>query len=193
MNTQHYSSSHPGFKEIEIPEYTLHKLTLITPDTVYAKESLAWVNDKEVGQYVGADFSDVSLESEIERLQEIIDNTDGYNWLINCDGKVIGNINLSDIQETSKEFGQKAASLNYIIGEKHLWGKGIISAAVQTILHWAFEENGFIVIKSRVVPQNKGSIAVLKKAGFAACGKEPYDGPDLGEPTWYTIYKLQIS
>lgn len=190
MDKHTYFSTHPGFEELDVPSYSLHKLRLITPDIAYASESLDWVSDKEVGQYVGADFSHVTLEGERKRLQEIIENTDGYNWLIECDGKVIGNCNLSDIKETSDEFRVKAGSLNYIIGKKSLWGKGITSAAVNSILQWAFDRNGYEVIKSRVVPQNKASIAVLKKAGFEEYGREDYDGPDVGQPTWYTTYKL---
>lgn len=190
MDKQTYFSSHPGFEELGVPDYTFHKLRLITPDVAYAPESLNWVSDKEVGQYVGADFSEVSLDGEKERLNEIMDNTDGYNWLIECNGKVIGNCNISDIKETSEEFGVKAGSLNYIIGEKNFWGKGITSAVVNVILQWAFDRNGYEVIKSRVIPQNKGSIAVLMKAGFKEYGREDYEGPDIGEPTLYTTYKL---
>jgi ribosomal-protein-alanine N-acetyltransferase len=190
MDKRKYIDTHPGYEELSVPEYSLHKLRLITPDIVFAKQSLDWVSDNEVGQYVGADFSEVSLEGERDRLKEILEDTDGYNWLIECDGKVIGNINISDIKDTSEEFAVKAGSLNYIIGEKSMWGKGITSALVKVILQWAFVKNNYAIIKSRVVPQNKGSIAVLTKAGFKEYGQEDYDGPDLGEQTWYNIYKL---
>lgn len=190
MDKQHYLFTHPGYKEINIPEYKDHSLRLIVPTIAYAKESLDWVSDKEVGQYVGADFSHVSLDGEKERLEEIINNTDGYNWLIEFDGKVIGNVNISSLEETTKEFGVKAGSLNFIIGDKKLWGKGITTLAVKHILAWAFERNSFKIIKSRVIPQNKGSIAVLLKSGFLEYGKENYDGPDIGEPTWYVTYKF---
>ncbi len=38
--------------------------------------------------------------------------------------------------------------------------------------------------------KNKGSIAVLVNASFKQYGREDYDGPDLGESTWYDTYKL---
>lgn len=190
MDKQTYFSTHPGYEEIEVPEYKDHPLRLITPDEVHAKESLAWVQDREVGKYMGADFSNVSLEGETERLKEIMANQDGYNWLIEYDETVIGNININEIKATSEEFGVKAGSLNYILGVRELWGNGIVSSATNAVLDWAFEKNDFKVIKSRVVPQNKGSIAVLQKAGFVEYGREDYDGPDFGEPTWYITYKL---
>ncbi len=153
MDKQKYIDTHPGYVELSVPEYSLHKLRLLTPDIAYAKESLDWVSDNEVGKYVGADFSDVSLEGEKDRLKEILGNIDGYNWIIECDGTVIGNINISDIKDTSNEFGVKAGCLNYIIGEKNMWGKGITSALVKVVLLWAFSKNGYEIIKSRVVPQ----------------------------------------
>jgi ribosomal-protein-alanine N-acetyltransferase len=190
MDKQYYYSIHPGFEEVDVTEFKNHTVRLIVPNIKYAKESLEWVSDKEVGQFVGVDFSDVSLKGEEVRLKEIMENTDGYNWLIEYDGQVVGNVNISTIKETSDEFGIKAGSLNYILGEKELWGKGIATILVKHVLRWAFVKNGFEVIKSRVIPQNKGSISVLLKSGFVKYGQEDYDGPDIGEATWYNTYKL---
>src|SRR5580704_9607654 len=105
---QTYQETHPFYKKLEIPEYTLHELKLITPDMKYAQVSLDWISDKAVGKYMGADFSDVSLAGEKERLKEIIKNTDAYHWIIECDGLGIGNFNISEIADMSKEFGVKA-------------------------------------------------------------------------------------
>jgi len=190
MNYSSYQLTHPDFTELEIPEYTAYKLRLVTPDIKYAKKSLDWVSDKEVGKYMGADFSRVSLTGEEERLKEILNNTDAFNWIIECDGEAVGNINLSEIRESSEEFGFRAGKLNYLIGDKKLWGKGITSAAVGKVLNWAFDIAKFEVIKSRVLPQNKGSAAVLLKTGFEEYDREDYDGPDVGVPTWYVAYKL---
>lgn len=187
---QIYQEFHPFYKELEIPEYSLQKLKLVTPDIKYAKESLDWVSDKEVGKYMGTDFSDVSLHGEEQRLKEIINNPDAYHWIIEVDGKAVGNINLNEIENTTKEFGIKSGKLNYLLGNRTLWRNGITTAAVKKVLEWAFNTAGFEIIKSRVVPQNKSSQAVLIKSGFVEYGKEDYDGPDLGEPTWYITYKL---
>lgn len=187
---QTYQEVHPSYKELEISEYSLHKLKLVTPDLKYAKESLDWVSDKEVGKYMGADFSDVSLLSEVQRLKEILSNSDAYHWIIEVDGKIVGNINLNEIENATKEFGIKAGKLNYLLGDRFLWGKGITTAVVKKVLNWAFNTADFEIIKSRVVPQNKSSQSVLIKSGFVEYGKEDYDGPDLGEPTRYITYKL---
>ena len=190
MEEQKYLLSHPNYKELEISGYTLHNLQLVTPSIKFAKESLDWVSDKEVGQYMGTDFSYASFEREEKRLKEILEDVDAYNWIIVSDGKIIGNINISNIGQTSKELGVKSGKLNYLIGDKNLWGQGIATAVAKTVLTWAFNSCGFEVVKSRVVPQNKSSQAVLKKLGFVEYGKEEYDGPGLGEPTWYITYKL---
>lgn len=190
MDNQAYLSSHLTHEELDIPEYTSHKLKLVTPSTNYAQESLDWVSDKEVGQYMGADFSNVSLEAEEQRLKEIIEDTNSFNWIIECDGKAIGNINISNIAQISQEFGVKSGKLNYLIGDKKLWGQGITTAVARKVLDWAFTKGEFLVIKSRVLIQNKSSQAVLKKLGFKEYGKEDYDGPDIGQPTEYIIYKF---
>lgn len=187
---QTYQDSHPFYKELEVPEYPLHKLKLVTPDIKYAKESLEWVSNKDVGKYMGTDFSNVSLVGEEQRLKEIINNLDAFNWIIEVNENAAGNINLNEIENTSKEFGFKTGKLNYLLGHKELWGKGITTAAVKKILEWAFNTAGFEIIKSRVVLQNKSSQSVLIKSGFLEYGTEDYDGPDLGKPTWYITYKL---
>jgi RimJ/RimL family protein N-acetyltransferase len=187
---QTYQELHPMYKELEIPEYSIHKLKLVTPDIKYSKASLDWISDKEVGKYMGADFSDASLQGEEQRLNEILSNPYAYHWIIEVDEKAVGNINLNEIESATKEFGVKAGKLNYLIGDRVLWGKGITTAAVKKILEWAFNTAGFELIKSRVVPQNKSSQSVLTKSGFVEYGKEDYDGPDLGETTWYVTYKL---
>ncbi|HZE87361.1 MAG TPA: GNAT family N-acetyltransferase [Methylomirabilota bacterium] len=189
MDKHLYFSSHLGYEELVVQGYIQRIIKLVTPEIKYAQDSLNWVRDKEVGQYTGADFSNVFLEGEKQRLTEITENKDGYNWIIECDGQAIGNVNISDIEKTSQEFGKKAGSLNYIIGVKELWNKGITSAVVKKVLEWAFK-NSFEIIKSRVIPQNKSSRAVLLKSGFVEYGREDYDGPDIGEPTWYITYKL---
>ena len=189
MTKQNYISSHPGYEELRVSDYLTHRLFLVTPDVNYAKNSLVWISDKLVGRYMGADFSVASLEGEKKRLADLINDKDSFNWIIECDGKPIGNISISDIKKTSDEFGEKAGSLNYIIGARELWGKGITSSAAKSILEWAFK-NGFKIVKSRVIPQNRASETVLKKLGFSEYGREDYDGPDIGEKTWYITYKI---
>ncbi len=95
---QTYQQSHPFYKELEIPEYSLYKLELVTPDIKYAKESLKWVSDKDVGKYMGTDFSNVSLMGEEQRLKEIINNLDAFNWIIEVNENAAGNINLNEIE-----------------------------------------------------------------------------------------------
>lgn len=186
-----YSKTHPHYEELDVPESSGYKIRLVTPEMKYAGESLKWVSDKEVGQYMGADFSNVSLEGEEKRLVDIIQNKDAYNWIIICDGKAVGNINISEIDSASKEFGVRAGKLNYLIGDKSLWGKGLATMIAREVLKWAFGIGGFEVIKSRAIPQNKASFAVLRKLGFTKYQNEKYDGPEIGEPTEYIAFKLE--
>jgi RimJ/RimL family protein N-acetyltransferase len=192
MHTQTYLETHASYEELLITNFGKHKLRLITPDIKYAKDSLEWVRDKDVVQYMGSDFSNVSLEGEEKRLRDIVNDNNAYHWIVECDGKAIGNININEINQISEEFGIRSGTLNYLIGNKVLWGQGIATAIARQVLDWAFSKGQFEIIKSRVLVQNKASQAVLKKLGFSEYGREDYDGPDIGKDTWYITYKISM-
>ena len=171
-----YKESHANYCELEVLDYKKARLRLVEPKIEYAKTSLNWTSNNEIVQYMGADFSNPSLEKEIERLQKIINSTDEYSWMIEVDGKVVGNVTLHDIQEKSSEFGLKAATHTILIGDKKYWGQGIGINVTRTVLEWAFNKGGFEVIFSRALEQNVGSLKTLIKAGFEKIGTTP--------PTW---------
>lgn len=187
---EEYIKTHSLYEELDVPQVSGYTVRLLLPELKYARPSLEWVSDKDVGQFMGADFSDVSLAGEEKRLVDILHDKDSYNWIIEVDGKAVGNININEIEVTTKEFGVKAGNLNYLLGDKTLWGKGLTTAIAKKVLNWAFNKGGFEVIKSRAIPQNVASLAVLKKLGFEEYKKEEYDGPDIGEPTEYIAHKL---
>jgi len=193
MTNHQYVASHPGYEELEIERPTDQRLRLVTPSLEFAHESLAWVSDPEVSRFMGTNYSQVSLDTEIQRLQDIINNHDAYHWIVEVDEHPVGNINISSIDETSREFGVRAGKLNFFIGDKSLWGQGITTAAARAVILWAFDHGHFQMLKARVLPQNHGSLAVMRKLGFQEYGTEEYDGPDIGIPTSYRIYKLSGS
>jgi RimJ/RimL family protein N-acetyltransferase len=186
-----YFDMHPNYQELEITEFKSGKLRLVAPDLKYARASLMWVSDPEVVKYMGMDFSDISFEGEQKRLQEIIDDKDAIHWMIEINGRVIGDINLSEISKTSAEFNKKAGKLNYLLGERFFWGKGIGTAISKAVINWAFKQGEFEVVKSRAVPQNKASLSLLRTLGFVEYKTEEYTGPDFGQPTFYITLKLE--
>lgn len=185
-----YKSTHPNYAELEVESYKHGHLKLVEPQIEHAKIGIHWIKDAETVQFMGADFSDPSVKKEEERLQKILENTDEYNWMIELNQKIIGNISLNSIQEKSGEFSTKAASFTIIIGDKNYWEKGIGQAVGQKVIEWAFTMADFQVLAARAFEQNTGSIKLLTKLGFHKTGTSPYDGLVNGQSATWINFKL---
>jgi RimJ/RimL family protein N-acetyltransferase len=171
-----YILDHPGYREL-----STDGLRLITPDVRYAPDSLRWLSDPEVGRYMGADFSDLSLAGEDKRLRDIIANTDAYDWMIEWEGRVIGNLSLNSIAEQSGKYGCRAASMAILIGDKSYWGKGIARSANMLVIDWAFRDAGFDEIHARIREENAASAKSFVSLGFepAETEREQVNGTDV--------------
>ncbi|MFJ7737575.1 GNAT family N-acetyltransferase [Lysinibacillus sp. NPDC097287] len=74
---------------------------------------------------------------------------------------LIGHIALYSV----KRLPYSSGFVGYAMDEAYV-GKGIVTEAVNLIVHFAFEEVGLHRIEAYVSPENKPSIRVLEKAGF---------------------------
>jgi RimJ/RimL family protein N-acetyltransferase len=165
-------------------------LSLVEPNLEHAEISLFWTSDSSVIQYMGADFDLPSKEKEIERINEIRENRDEYNWMIELDGHVIGNVSINSIKETSTIFGSKAGNYTILIGDKKYWGKGIASQVCLSVLEWAFHKGGFEVMAARALNENTASIGMLTKIGFEYTGNSPFEGKIAGKTTEWQNFKI---
>lgn len=166
------------------------QLKLIEPNLEHAEISLFWTSDSSVIQYMGADFDQPSKEKEIERIKEIRESQDEYNWMIELDGHVIGNVSINSIKETSAKFGSKAGNYTILIGDKKYWGKGIAFQVSLTVLEWAFKKGSFEIMATRALNENTASIGMLKKIGFEHTGNSPFEGKIDGKTTEWQNFKL---
>lgn len=128
---------------------------------------------------MGANFDQPSQAKERERIQEIRNNSDEYNWMIQLDGKIIGNASLNSIQETSSKLASKAANYTILIGNKNFWRKGIAQYVAAAMLEWAFFKADFQAIVARALKENIASLNLLKKLGFQYLGSELDEGGDM--------------
>lgn len=178
-----YQDSHPGYEEINLGD-----IHLIEPHLLHAASSLSWISNKDVVQYMGADFSNPSLAKEEERILEIIESSDRYSWMIECQKRLIGNICINSIKEETEKNGIKAGSLAILIGDPQFWKQGIATSACTAVLEWAEQKGGFKAITSRVLQENIGSKQTLKKLGFQEIDTEPYEGLiDGKKSTWHNF------
>jgi len=84
------------------------------------------------------------------------------HWAIrSADGALIGGCGFDDLQVGKSHRGE----VGYWLA-KPLWGRGIMTAVVQRICRYAFEEFGLLKITAHLFPQNAASARVLEKCGF---------------------------
>lgn len=121
---------------------------------------------------MGADFSELSTATEEDRLKKIIESNDEYSWMIELDGKVVGNTCINSIDEQTKKRGHRSGSMAILIGDKNVWGKKIARNVNTAVLDWAFNEGGFESLLARIKEENIGSIKSFEALGFEPSGHE---------------------
>lgn len=181
-----YHTTHPHFREL-----TADDVKLVELDKNHASESLSWVKDLDVVQYMGTDFPDPTVEGELDRIEAIRKNEDEYSWMIEHEGRIIGNVCINSIKETSGKFGKKAGNLTVLIGDKNFWGKGYGAKVCQAVLDWAFNEAKFEAMAARALQENIASIKTLHSLGFRETRTEPYEGLIHGKPSSWRNFKLE--
>ena len=176
---------------VDVPGYPHGKLRLVEPSLAFAPISLLWLRDPEVGQYMGADFSDVSIETEEQRIRDIRGGGNSFGWMIELNGEVIGAIEINQVEELSSEYMTKAGGLSILIGNKQCWGKRIATYAEGAVLDWAFAHGGFEVILGEALVDNDRSWRSLERLEFAFQRLRP--DTRKGRTTWrvYTMTRTQ--
>lgn len=190
-----YQTGHPEFEELTLEGDSGEQIELIAPRMELVPETVPWLQRKETVRYMGADFSGwseeeltrrINLETETQRMREIIDDEKALNWYIRCDGRVIGNVNISSIATID---GVKSGVMAILIGDPAYWGRKIARRVNRKVIDWAFSKGGFTTLKARIVEQNVGSIKSFESLGFRPVGTE-VEGVLDGEPMNWRIYAV---
>jgi RimJ/RimL family protein N-acetyltransferase len=130
-----------------------------------------WRNPKIIALTSG-NFNPISDEEISKSVSSMTEND--LHWIIECDSRSIGHINLEKIND-------QQAELQISIGEEEYWGKGIGTKVIEIVLLKA-KEKGFSTVKLEVRPTNSRAIHLYEKMGFKQIGlkKYPYS-PNLSE------------
>nr|WP_018350332.1 GNAT family protein [Longispora albida] len=88
--------------------------------------------------------------------------------VICVDGEVAGRVNLNDVVQGAFQNG----NLGYWVDQSRN-GRGVATAAVESILHIAFTELGLHRVQAGTLPGNIGSQRVLERNGFERFGYAP--------------------
>ena len=95
-------------RDIDIPFYDkIKRLRLVKPDPKYAPITIQWISKNEVTKYLGADFSKMTVDDEVQHLTGMISDDDCYSWMIELDGEVVGNIEINKIKKLGQKYGVK--------------------------------------------------------------------------------------
>jgi RimJ/RimL family protein N-acetyltransferase len=177
-------------RDIDIPAYSkTKKLRLVTPDPKYAPITIKWISQDEVTQYLGTDFSKMTIDDEVDHLKNMIDDDNRYSWMIERDGEIVGNVEINEIKELSEKYGVKTGAFCTLIGNPDDWGQGLGSYAKQAACNWAFSEGGFQLIEAKAYVQNVRSWGALEKLGYHYEGIE--NGEVEGAPVEWKVYTLK--
>jgi ribosomal-protein-alanine N-acetyltransferase len=124
---------------------------------------VAWLNDKEVNQFLETRFSEQTLESILTFVQSKIGSSDEFLFAI-ClkDSDLhIGNIKLGPVNPNHKH-----SDVSLFLGDKSQWGKGFAREAISLITNWAFQELKLEKLKAGCYEPNEGSAKAFEKNGY---------------------------
>ena len=105
------------------------------------------------------------------------------NFAIDVGGEAAGGLGYvpgTDVERYSAEVG-------YWLGESS-WGRGICTEALQIFMRHAFTELGLLRLFALPLSDNRASIRVLEKAGFACEGTLRSSCVKFGEPRDQAVY-----
>lgn len=131
-----------------------------------AYTSVKWRNDPEVFKYTGNVYNhQIRIEDELKWIEKVIAAKDEYRCAIIADGKYVGNIYLTNINQGS-------ATYHIFIGEKDYWGKGIAKQASVLILKYAFSILHLKSVLLHVRINNVRAANLYNKLGFKEISRD---------------------
>ena len=133
-----------------------------------------WANDERVTR-----FLTWQPHKNVEETKELLkswceeyEKPNHYNWVIETDGEIIGNISVVRVNE-----GNEYAVLGYCIGVKY-WDRGFTTEATKAVIDYLFGEIGFHRVELCHAVQNPASGRVAQKCGmtFEGTRRQAYKG-----------------
>lgn len=156
--------THKGTQALRTERLILRRFT--TDDAKGMFEN--WASDERVTKFLTWQ-PHKSADETVELLKNWVDSYESlttYNWLIEFEGKAIGNISVVRISERSEN-----ADLGYCMGVNY-WNKGLMTEAAKAVIEYLFEEVGMHKIRIKHAVKNPASGRVAQKCGLAYEGTE---------------------
>ena len=130
----------------------------------------AWNADPEVLYWADGPGTEPRTPEETRPIYQGV-SLFGYVFIIEFEGEPIGEcwlqkLNLPEIRDRFP--GRDMRRIDIAIGRKDLWGKGLGSDAIATLVRFAFEQERADGVYYAVSPNNPRSRRAAEKAGFQA-------------------------
>ena len=160
---------------------TTEKLELIRFSEANIEEYINVMTQPMVSRYLGngVDITKEAVKNLVDQFETDWDK--GYGVFAvkeKTSGQVIGHCGIRPLPDERIE-------LLYAY-DPSSWGKGYATEAGEAVLAYGKEHFGLTELIGISYPQNKGSIAVLKKLGFQYVGMEEYFGKEL------EVFRLKV-
>jgi len=151
---------------------------------------LAYASDEDWARYLPVPWPYTRRDGErFLATQVLLDPDHEVCWAVECEGRVVGGINLRRTRE------HRVAELGYAIA-RTLWGKGLATEAVRAVLHAAFAEDPDLLrVRAIADARNVASQRVLEKAGMTREGVLRQNRLHRGEPmdeVWFGVLREEF-
>lgn len=148
---------HKGSIDIVGDRVVLRKFKLSDAPMIYE----AWTKDERVAKYTSW-YAHQNIEDTKAYVTYMVsrNSLSDYNWIIELDHKIIGNINVCYSDEETE-----IAGISYALAYDY-WGNGYITEAVRILLKFLFESVHYRKIIAGCDSENIGSWKVLEKVGM---------------------------
>lgn len=181
---------HLGTGELSTPRLTLRRFRPDDAEAMYRN----WASDDEVTKYLmwpthaDSGVSAAVLEDWVKQYEQ----DDYYQWAIilreNGD-EPIGSISVVELDDKVMK-----AHIGYCIGRKW-WHQGITSEALDSVIHFLFEQVGMRRIEARHDPRNPHSGGVMQKCGMkfeAVLRQSDWNNQGICDAAWYAILADEV-
>lgn len=179
---------HHGTKELTTPRLLLRPFRKEDAPAMFAN----WASDPEVTRFLTwpTHASPAVSEYVCADWASHYDQSDYYQWAIvpQALGEPIGSIAVVDHDDRVGK-----AHIGYCIG-RAWWHKGIMSEALQAVMDYLFDEEGYQRLESRHDPRNPHSGAVMRKCGMKYEGtlrQSDWNNQGVCDACWYALLKSE--
>lgn len=150
--------THIGTKTLKTERLILRKFTVNDYKDMFNN----WANDENVTRFLTwqPHESRQATRQLLEGWCAAYENVNTYNWAMEFEGQVIGNISVVRISDKSEY-----AELGYCMSRKY-WNKGLMTEATRAVIDFLFSEVGVHRVTIAHAVKNPASGKVAQKCGL---------------------------